>query len=202
MISKRGWKRLNLRLSPRNREWRIECYNLVFQIYHSPHATDITHGSTTGKETLREFPEDRREGGEDQTALLEGAATDVNGFYSITKVPPGDYILTVTSVEFDTLEVPIELKKNALLTKKLYVKKKVVQIQTVDISAEKQERQTEVKVSVNTITPRELQQIPTVGGEPDLVQYLQVLPGVRAIRSPVTVWMSIGNPGSARRHTP
>lgn len=107
-----------------------------------------------------------------------GAATDVNGFYSITKVPPGKYILTVTSVEFDTLEVPIELEKNALLTQKLYVKKKVVQIQTVDISAEKQERQTEVKVSVNTITPRELKQIPTVGGEPDLVQYLQVLPGV------------------------
>ena len=29
-----------------------------------------------------------------------------------------------------------------------------------------------------SISPKQLTQIPTVGGEPDLVQYLQVLPGV------------------------
>ena len=34
-----------------------------------------------------------------------GAATDVNGYYSISKVPPGKYVLTVTSVEFDTLDL-------------------------------------------------------------------------------------------------
>ncbi len=107
-----------------------------------------------------------------------GAATDVNGFYSITKVPPGKYTLTVTSVEFDTLETDIELRSGEIATRKLYVKKRVVQIGTIDISAEKQERQTEVKVSVNSITPRELKQVPTIGGDPDLVQYLQVLPGV------------------------
>jgi carboxypeptidase-like protein/TonB-dependent receptor-like protein len=107
-----------------------------------------------------------------------GAATDVNGFYSITKVPPGKYILTVTSVEFDTLEVEIDLHKGSLITKKLFVEKRTVQMQTIDISAEKQERQTEVKVSVTSISPKQLKQIPAVGGEPDLVQYLQVLPGV------------------------
>ncbi len=35
-----------------------------------------------------------------------------------------------------------------------------------------------MNISVNTITPREINQIPTVGGEPDIAQYLQVLPGV------------------------
>ena len=33
-------------------------------------------------------------------------------------------------------------------------------------------------ISVTTITPKELKMIPSIGGEPDLVQFLQVLPGV------------------------
>ena len=48
----------------------------------------------------------------------------------------------------------------------------------VEVSAEKQEAQTEIQTSVIKITPKQIQQIPTVGGEPDLAQYLQVLPGV------------------------
>jgi len=109
---------------------------------------------------------------------IHGVATDVNGFYSITKIPPGDYILTVTSFEFDTLEVPITLKPNDLITKKLFLTKRQINLKEIDISAEKQEQRTEVQMSVNKITPREIKQIPSVGGEPDLVQYLQVLPGV------------------------
>ena len=36
-----------------------------------------------------------------------GAATDINGFYSISKVPAGTYTLRVTSLGFDTLEAII-----------------------------------------------------------------------------------------------
>lgn len=48
----------------------------------------------------------------------------------------------------------------------------------VNVSAESEEKKTDVRISVNKITPKEIRQIPTVGGEPDLAQYLQVLPGV------------------------
>jgi hypothetical protein len=107
-----------------------------------------------------------------------GSSTDVNGYYSITKVPPGDYTLMVTSIEHDTLMSPISVKPGEIVTRKLYLEKRTVNLKTIDISAEKQEQRTEVKMSVNKITPKELKQIPSVGGEPDLVQYLQVLPGV------------------------
>jgi len=53
-----------------------------------------------------------------------------------------------------------------------------VNLKSIDISAEKQEQRTEVKMSVNKITPKDLKQLPSIGGEPDLVQYLTVLPGV------------------------
>ena len=107
-----------------------------------------------------------------------GAATDVNGYYTITRVPPGSYQLTVTSIEHDTLAIPVTVQAGEIVTKKLYLDKRTVNLKTIDISAEKEEQRTEVKVSVNKITPKEMKQLPSVGGEPDLVQYLQVLPGV------------------------
>jgi len=107
-----------------------------------------------------------------------GAATDVNGYYSITKIPPGDYTLTVTSIEHDTLTSPVTVVAGEIVTRKLYLTKRTVNLKSIDISAEKQEQKTEVLISVNKITPKEIRQLPSVGGEPDLVQYLQVLPGV------------------------
>ncbi|MFM7901410.1 MAG: carboxypeptidase-like regulatory domain-containing protein, partial [Bacteroidota bacterium] len=107
-----------------------------------------------------------------------GAATDVNGYYSISKIPAGNYVLTVTSVEYDTLATPITITSGDIQTKKLYLEKRTISLTAVNISAEKQEAKTEVKASVTKITPKELKQLPSVGGEPDLVQYLQVLPGV------------------------
>lgn len=107
-----------------------------------------------------------------------GAATDVNGYYSITKVPPGNYFLKISSVEYDTMSVAISVAKDEIVTRKIFVSKKTISLGAVDISAEKQEQRNEVKMSVTKITPKEIKQLPSVGGEPDLVQYLQVLPGV------------------------
>ncbi len=107
-----------------------------------------------------------------------GASSDVNGYYSITKVPAGTYTIMVTSMGNDTLQESVTIKAGEILTKKLYLVKSPVKLKTIDVSAEQQEKQTEIQVSVNKITPKEIKQLPTVGGEPDLAQYLQVLPGV------------------------
>ena len=107
-----------------------------------------------------------------------GASTDVNGYYAITKVPPGNYTLTVTYLGYDTISFPIALKENKIITKRLSLKRSSIKLDIVEVSAEKQEAQTEIQISVIKITPKQIKQIPTVGGEPDLAQYLQVLPGV------------------------
>jgi hypothetical protein len=82
----------------------------------------------------------------------QGTASDENGFYSIAKLEPGKYTLICTSLGYDS--------------------------SVVTISAEKLKKETTTTVGEIKITPKQLKQIPTVGGEPDLVQYLQVLPGV------------------------
>ena len=48
----------------------------------------------------------------------------------------------------------------------------------VTVTAEQQAKKTEVRTSVITITPKEIKQIPTIGTDPDIAQYLQVVPGV------------------------
>ena len=77
-----------------------------------------------------------------------GASTDVNGFYQILKVPVGTYQLTVSSLGFDTLRKEITVKAGDIISEKLFVLKSSIRLNTIDISAEKEEAQTEVKTSV------------------------------------------------------
>jgi hypothetical protein len=107
-----------------------------------------------------------------------GASTDVNGYFSITPIPVGDYTLMVTYLGYDTLREAVSVEAGKIKTLKLFLTKSSVQMKTVEISAAKQERQTNVTMSVTKATPKEIRQIPTVGGTADLAQYLQVLPGV------------------------
>ena len=107
-----------------------------------------------------------------------GATTDENGFFTISKIPPGDYTLMVTFIGFDTLKMPVTIKKNDLVSKKLYLEKSTVLLKEISVSATKQDKQLQTQTSIIKISPKEIMQIPTIGGQPDLAQYLQVLPGV------------------------
>jgi len=107
-----------------------------------------------------------------------GATTDVNGYFSITHVAPGTYTLIASSVGYDTAHESVTLTKDQILTKKLYLGEASVNLGTVNINASQKARQTDVGVSVTTITPQMMKQIPSIGGQPDIAQYLQVLPGV------------------------
>jgi len=107
-----------------------------------------------------------------------GSSTDVNGYFSITKVPVGNYDLTVSYLGYDTLSKPINVVPNGIVNEKLYIAKASIKLGVVEVSADKQEARTDVRTSVVKLTPKEMKQIPTVSGESDLAQVLQVQPGV------------------------
>ena len=107
-----------------------------------------------------------------------GSATDVNGYYSIVKIPEGTYALIVTVLGYDSLIIDVSVTKNALITKNLYMKKGALGLATVNITADRMEQKTEVQTGVTKVTAKEIKLIPSVGGEPDIAQYLQILPGV------------------------
>ena len=107
-----------------------------------------------------------------------GAPTDVNGMYNISKVKSGNYQLVVTYLGYDTTQVEINLENNQLLTKNLEIAESSIKLSEVKISAEREAMRTEVNAAAIKITKKELEMVPTIGGDPDLAQYIQIIPGV------------------------
>ena len=107
-----------------------------------------------------------------------GAPTDVNGMYNIAKVTAGKYTMVVTYLGYDTTKVEIDLKENQLLTKNLEIQESSIKLNEVKISAEREAMRTEVNAAAIKITKKELEMVPTIGGDPDLAQYIQIIPGV------------------------
>ena len=107
-----------------------------------------------------------------------GGVTDANGFFNLSKVPAGQYKLVVTYIGFESKEEIIEVKADKILNKKFYLSESSIQLNTVQLSAERQEAKTSVNTSVIKLTSKSLKRLPSIGGDPDIAQYLQVLPGV------------------------
>lgn len=107
-----------------------------------------------------------------------GAKTDVNGFYSLTKVPAGEYTLVCSYLGFDTIKIPISLKAGSKINQNIFLEASSISLKTVDINSERTEALSDVRISTTKISPKQINMIPSVGGQPDLAQYLQVLPGV------------------------
>ena len=107
-----------------------------------------------------------------------GAATDVNGYYSISKIAPGTYTLMVTYLGYDTLTKVVSVARDQIITEKLFLNKSAIQMREFEVSGEKQEAQNQVRMGVTKLTPKQIERMPSIGGEADLAQYLQVVPGV------------------------
>ena len=48
-----------------------------------------------------------------------GKATDINGFFTITKLKPGNYTLLCWSVGFDTARASVEIKSGRIINQNL-----------------------------------------------------------------------------------
>lgn len=107
-----------------------------------------------------------------------GGSTDINGFFTLTQIPAGKYRLAASFIGYDSLSVPVEVKPGKIFNVEMYLAEGSEVLQEVVVSAEREEQRTEVQTGVTKISAKEIKQLPTVGGQPDLAQYLQVLPGV------------------------
>lgn len=106
-----------------------------------------------------------------------GVQSDINGFFSLT-IPSGSYTLLAVALGYDSSSIVVNLLPGAVITKKIMLIRKEMELKSVEVSGRKTEKITHINTGTTTITPRELKLLPSSGGEPDLAQYLQVLPGV------------------------
>lgn len=143
----------------------------------------MTTAQTAGKEgTLRGFITDAnsKEPVLFAAVYLEGTnfstQTDVNGYYSITKIPHGTYTVVISSVETEELRKEVVIERS-LTSRNFEVASKTYQVGTAEVSTSGGEQKNQVRISVESIQPQDIKKIPSFGGTPDLVQVLQVLPG-------------------------
>ena len=108
----------------------------------------------------------------------QGVSTDEEGLFVLTKLNPGTYNLIAKAIGYDSAVIIISLTPGKLLTKNILLNETGIDLGEVYVSAERQKKKKDVYISITNITSKELKMIPSIGGEPDLIQFLQVLPGV------------------------
>jgi len=106
-----------------------------------------------------------------------GVQTDNNGYFSIS-LPSGSYTLMTTALGYDSSVISVNLLPDAIVTKKIMLAQREVGLKEVQVTGRKTDKLTHINTGVTNITPRDLKLLPSAGGEPDVAQYLQVVPGV------------------------
>jgi hypothetical protein len=110
--------------------------------------------------------------------LNQGTNTAQDGFFSISSLPGGDHILQVSYLGYDTAVFELRIGPNQIINKQVYLNESGINLGEISISGKKEQARTEVKISTLTVTPKEIKALPATGGEPDIAQYLQIIPGV------------------------
>lgn len=110
---------------------------------------------------------------------FSGTSTDLEGFYSID-LQPDTYSITASVVGYDSTTTNVKINAEGIVYQSFYLTESTQTLEGVDISARREARKTEALVSQITVTPTQIKALPSTGGEPDIAQYLPVLPGVIA----------------------
>ena len=114
--------------------------------------------------------------------IVEGTTTgtmsDGNGYFIISGIQPGEYRAVITYIGFDTIKEPFVIRANEITNIRVSLPERMEQLSRFTVSAERQSDLTETRTSVIKVTPKQIERIPAVGGQADLAQYLQILPGV------------------------
>lgn len=109
-----------------------------------------------------------------------GAKANAYGFYSLT-LDTGKYTLIYRSIGFEPVAFEVELKGDITKNIELGLPKDVQEIEEVVVSAVKEnDNITSSEMDVTKFTPKDIETIPVIFGEKDIVKTLQLTPSVKA----------------------
>ena len=107
-----------------------------------------------------------------------GALSDAKGAFMINKIPFGKQVVKVSYLGYEDVLDTIEFGKDGIVTRRYSLTPANNRIQEVQIIGEAQRHVQETRTSVVSVTPKDMSKMPSIGGQPDFAQYLQVLPGI------------------------
>ncbi|MEA1886416.1 MAG: carboxypeptidase-like regulatory domain-containing protein [Bacteroidota bacterium] len=110
---------------------------------------------------------------------LQGTVTNDYGFYSIT-APAGTYRIRFSFIGYETIEKDIALDKNIKLDVEL--SQTSIELNEVVISAIRSDRNiSKAEMSVDRLDIKQVDLIPVLIGEKDILKTLQLLPGISTV---------------------
>ncbi len=105
-----------------------------------------------------------------------GSATNVYGYYSLT-VPAGNYTLIYKYVGYNTIDENIEVSKDIVINKELIPES--AELMEVKVTAVKDDENIKSnEISTIKFDPKEIETIPVIFGEKDILKTVTLLPGV------------------------
>ena len=107
----------------------------------------------------------------------QGMATDINGYYIIQKIAPGNYTIMVSYIGFDVSRQPLSIVEDQSVKIDIGLVEQVVELTEVEVTAEKLQRRNNIQPSKINLSPRMMKAAPALA-EPDLFRTIQALPGV------------------------
>jgi len=107
-----------------------------------------------------------------------GTVTNVYGFYSLT-LPKGIYTIQYRFVGYKTQEVKLNFNQN--LKKNIELSSNAEELSVFEVSATRDDENIKsIDVGVTKVDMREIESIPVLFGERDVMKTLQLMPGIKS----------------------
>jgi hypothetical protein len=107
-----------------------------------------------------------------------GASTNAYGFYSMT-IPEGIYTVVAHFIGYEAKSASIELTENTKLD--FTITESATELDVIEITSEKEDENiTNIKMGAEKIDIREVEKIPVIFGEKDILKIIQLRPGVKS----------------------
>jgi len=107
----------------------------------------------------------------------QGMATDINGYYIIQEITPGNYTIMFSYIGFDVSHQTLSIMEGQSVKINIALVEQVVELTEVEVTAEKLQRRNNIQPSKINLSPRMMKAAPALA-EPDLFRTIQALPGV------------------------
>ena len=106
-----------------------------------------------------------------------GAATNLNGFFLISNVPPANYEIAASAVGYNRLVKPVVVEGTVPVILNFRLSPQPVQMEGVTVSGMNHQALSEIRTSTHVLGRQELQRVP-VSGQDDILRSIQILPGI------------------------
>jgi len=106
-----------------------------------------------------------------------GGASNLQGFYVITNVPPGEYQIAASSIGYQTQIVTLKIRPGDPLVFDFVLAPKAVQMSEVIVTDNPRRPLSEIHPSVQILDQRDIHAVP-VAAQEDLFRSIGILPGI------------------------